>query len=540
MFNDDKARPAVNFFERILTHTKGEYARKQFILAPWERKIVEDIFGTVRSNGLRQYSTAYVEIPKKNGKTELAAGIALVGLCLDEEEGAEVYLAASTRDQASIAFRVAAQMVRNSKRLSELCRIVDSTKTIYLEDDPNCFLKAISADAGTQDGVNPHIVIFDELHRQTNRDLWDVLTYGMDTRSQPLMFAITTAGITGHSPICEEQHQYAIRVRDGIFQDPSYYPVIYGLGDKEDWTLEGGPAKNGRPATGWYKVNPAAGDYLPIEKIREQFRRVEANPAAQNSFRRLRTNQWVGQEIRYLPMEDWKACGEPFNLADFAGQPCYGGLDLSATQDITALVLIFEREGLHYWLPHFWIPAHDLAMRSKRDRVPYDLWVSQGIVHATAGNQVDYGFVRKTVGDLAKLYDIREIGYDRWNATQIIQGLTDDGLTMVPIGQGYASMSAPTKELLRLVMSQKVRHGANPVLGWMADNLAVKQDPSDSVKPSKPDRRKSTSRIDGIVAGVNALARMIVTREDKKSSAYQTHGIRTVGDPWDVIPDEGV
>lgn len=524
MFDKDKAQLAVNFFERILTHTKGVWARKHFELLPWQRRIVEDLFGTVKSSGLRQFTTAYCEVPKKNGKTELAAGIGLYGLLLDDEPGAEVYFAAASREQASIGFKVAAQMVRNSPRLNDMCRIIDSTKTITLKSEPNSFLRAISADAGTQDGINPHIAVFDELHRQKNSDLWDVLKYGMATRSQPLLFAITTAGITGESPICEQQHDYARSVRDGIFRDPSYYPVIYGLDEKEDWTLEGDPATKKKPATGWFKANPSLGYHLPIEKIREEFRQAQNNPSQQNSFRRLRLDQWVGQEVRYLPMVDWRECGAPFNPDQFIGRPCYGGLDLSATQDITALVLLFEEDGEIFWLPHFWLPEHELEQRSRRDKVPYDFWVTQGLIHTTPGNQVDLGFVQKTILDLVRLYDIKEIGYDRWLATQIITNLSGEGLTMVPIGQGFGSMSAPTKELLRLVLAHKIRHNGNPVLNWMADNFSVKQDPQENVKPSKPDRRKTSKRIDGLQAGINALARMIVT-PGWEGSVYDRRGI---------------
>ena len=543
MFVEENALVAIRFFEKILTHTKGIYAKKPFELLDWQRQILWDVFGTCKSNGLRQYTTVYCEVPKKNGKTELAAGIALLGLVMDDEPGAEVYIAAASRDQASIGFRVAAQMVRNSPRLNDMCRIIDSTKTILKKDDPNSFLRAISADAGTQDGINPHIAVFDELHRQRNSDLWDVLKYGMATRSQPLLFAITTAGITGESPICEQQHDYARAIRDGIFQDPSYYPVIYGLEEKEDWTVEGEPEKfemrkepdpmNRRKfitkmvsmtaATGWFKANPSLGHHLQVEKIREEFLQAQNNPSQQNSFRRLRLNQWVGQEVRYIPMEHWKLCGEPFNLAQLAAKSCFAGLDLSATQDITALVLAFPMDGEIFLVPHFWLPEHELHLRSSRDKVPYDLWAAQGLIHTTPGDQVDYGFIRKTANDLAKLYDIREIGYDRWNATQIVQNLTDDGINMVPIGQGMASMSAPTKEMLRLILDHKLRHNDNPVLNWMADNFSVKQDPQDNVKPSKPDRRKSSKRIDGIQAAINALARVIVGSSGAKS-IYETRG----------------
>ena len=478
---------------------------------------MRDICGTLKSNGMRRYTTAYVEVPKKNGKSELGAGIALLGLLLDEEHGAEVYSAASTRDQATIVFRVAAQMVRNDPVLGSMCRIVDSTKTIYLRDDPNSFYKAISADAGIQDGINPHVVVFDEPHRQKNRDLWDVFRYGSPTRAQPLLFAITTAGVIGHSPICEEQHDYARRLLEGTFSDPTYYPVIYGLDEKEDWTHEGEPARGGRPATGWYKANPALGDFLPIDRIRDEARTALEVPVEQNSFRRFRLNQWVGQETRYIPMDAWRACGEPFSVQDLAGAPCWGGLDLSTTRDLTAFVLVFPKDGMFFLAPHFFLPGDDLRERARRDNVPYDLWASQGLIHLTPGNQVDYAFVRKTIGDLAKLHDIREIGFDRWNATQLVQQLTDDGLAMVPIGQGYQSMNAPTSELLAMVRDGRLRHGGNPVLSWMADCMTVKQDPAGNVKPSKPDRMRSRNRIDGIAAAIDALARVIVRREAEPS-----------------------
>jgi phage terminase large subunit-like protein len=519
MFVEKNAELCIRFFERMLTHTKGVYARKPFHLLDWQREIVWNVFGNVKSNGLRQFTTVYCEVPKKNGKTELAAGIALFGLLMDDEPGCEVYIAAASRDQASIGFRVAAQMVRNNPRLNALCNIYPSVKTITLKSDTNSFLKAISSDANTQDGINPHMAIFDELHRQKNTDLWDVLKYGMATRTQPLMFAITTAGIIGESPICEQQHDYARSVEKGIFRDPSYYSAVYGLEEKEDWTLEGEPARYNRdgdlikPATGWFKANPSLGHHLQLDKIREEYRQAANNPSQQNSFRRLRLNQWVGQEERYLPLEDWLACGDPFNPSEFIGKPCFAGMDLSATEDITAFVMLFEREDLIYWIPHFWIPAHELQKRARKDRVPYDIWVAQGLIHTTPGNQIDQGLLRKHISELADIYDIREVGYDRWMATQIVTDLKNDGLEMTPIGQGIASMSAPTKELLRLVQTKKIRHNGNDVLTWMADCFSVIRDTQDNVKPSKPKRNRDRKRIDGIQAGINGLARLIVNRK---------------------------
>lgn len=533
-FDEVQAELAVRFYQRLLTHTKGAFAKKAFQLLDWELQILWDVFGTLKSNGLRQYSTVYCEIPKKNGKTEFAAGIALFGLIMDNEPAAEVYIAAASRDQASICFRVAAQMVRNSPRLNSMCSIYPGTKTIVLKSDPNSFLKAISADAGTQDGINPHIAVFDELHRQKNTDLWDVLKYGQATRTQPLMFAITTAGIIGESPICEQQHDYADNVRKGVFKDPSYYPIIYGLDEKEDWTLEGEPAERDesgeiiKPATGWWKANPSMGYHLYLDKIREEYQQASNNPSQQNAFRRLRLNQWVGQEERYIPLEDWRKNGEPFNPEMLVGKRCIAGLDLSATEDITAFVMLFNIEGIIYWLPHFWIPEHQIQKRSRKDKVPYDVWIAQGYVTATPGNQVDHKFVKAHILKLAKIYDMRELAYDRWMAIQMISDLKDEGINVTPIGQGYASMSAPTKEMLRLILAIQMRHNGNPVLEWMANCFSVQRDPADNVKPSKPNRNRSSKRIDGIAAGLNALARMILS-SDYKKSVYEDRGVRSIG-----------
>ena len=522
----DKADKAVRFFANRLTHTKGKYAKQPFILAPWQEAIIRDLFGTLRPDGGRQYATAYVEIPKKNGKSELAAGIALYCLLVDGEAGAEVYSAAATREQAGIVFRVAAQMVRNDPDLSDVCRIIDSTKTILVRDDPNSFYKAISADAGTQDGINPSCVVFDELHRQKTRDLWDVLTYGSDTRRQPLTFAITTAGIIGESPICEDQHNYAESIIKGVFKDPNFYPVIYGLAEKEDWTLEGEPGTKTKPATGWYKANPALGDFLPVDKVRAACEKAKRLPAEQNSFRRLRLDQWTSQETRWIALAEWEECGAPFNPNDLVGKECVAGLDLSTTKDVTALALLFPVDDEVFVVPHFWLPEHDLHERSLRESVPYDFWVKQELIHTTPGNIIDYSFIRKKVNDLADVYHIREIGHDPFNATQIALDLAGDGFTMVPIRQSFTAMSAPSKELERLVMGRKLRHGGNPVLRWMLDCTSIVQDSIGNIRPVKPDRRQSSKRIDGIVATIIGIARM--TAEERFQSVYKTREIRTV------------
>ena len=508
-FNHKAAERAVNFFERLLSHTKGrEYAGKPFILASWQKQIVSELFGTLKRDGNRQYSTAYIEIPKKNGKSELAAGIALYGLFMDDEPGAEIYSAAATRDQAGIVFRIAAQMVRNNPDLNKLATIITSTKTIFLKSDLGSFYKAISADAGTQDGINPHFVIFDELHRQKKKDLWDVLTMGSDTRVQPLLFAITTAGIQGESPLCWDQHEYARQVKEGIFKDSSFYPVIYALGEADDWKHEGRPAKGNKRPTGWFKANPALGDFLSLERVRKAAQKAARIPSEQNSFRRFRLDQWVAQESRWIDLSDWNACGAPFNPNDLLGKKCWAGLDLSTNRDVTAFLQAFPIDDEIFFKVDFWLPEHEIEERSRRDRVPYDLWAKQGLIHLTPGNAIDYDFVKKTITDAGELYDIQEIAYDPFNASQLCLQLAGEGFVVVPFRQGFLSMNPASKEFERLVLGRKIRHGGNPVLNWMMDCTRVLQDPAGNIKPVKPDRQKTGKRIDGIVTGIMAVRRI--------------------------------
>ena len=474
-------------------------------------------------------------MPKKNGKSELAAGFALEGLFIDDEQGAEVYSAAATREQASQVFRVAAQMVRNCPALLGRCKIVDSTKTIYLKSDPNSFYKAISADAGTQDGINPSMVVFDELHRQKNRNLWDVLTKGSDTRSQPLLLAITTAGIEAESPLCWEQHEYARQVIQGLFDDPTFYGVIYGLGEDEDWTFEGMPAKGSKPATGWYKCNPALGDFLRIDRVRADAEKAKRLPSEQNSFRRFRLNQWVSQQTRWLPLSEWDQCAEAFDKHALIGKSCYAGLDISSTQDLTAFVMAFPDGDETFLVPHFWLPEANLQERVVRDRVPYDVWAAAGLLTLTPGNYIDHGFIRTAIlgggangaKGFADLYQIEELAYDPWNAQQIGVELAGAGLTAFPMRQGFQSLNEPSKAFERGVLGRTLRHGGHPILRWNLDCVTVASDPAGNIKPVKPDRLKSSKRIDGIVAAIMANGRLEMHR-NKPKSAYEDRGILTL------------
>ena len=510
----DKAQAdfAVGFIE-CLCHTKGRWAGKPFKLLPWQEQIVRDIFGTLKADGNRQFTTAYIEIPKKNGKSELAAAIALLMTCGDGEWGAEVYGCASDRQQASIVFDVAVDMVDQCPALKKRIKPVMSVKRLVYKPT-NSFYQVLSAEAYTKHGLNVHAVIFDELHAQPNRELFDVMTKGSgDARTQPLYFLITTAG-TDRNSICFEQHQKALDIIEGRKIDPTFYPVIYGIKDDDDWGSE----------ESWYKANPSLGHTIAIEKVQNAYISAKENPAEENIFRQLRLNQWVKQSTRWMPMDKWDACAFPVDPEELRGRVCYGGLDLSSTSDITAFVLVFppRTENEKYIvLPHFWIPEENMRLRVRRDHVPYDVWERQGFLETTEGNVIHYGFIEKFIENLGMKYNIKEIAFDRWGAVQMVQNLEGMGFIVVPFGQGYKDMSPPTKELMKLTLEEKIAHGGHPVLRWMLDNVYVRQDPAGNIKM---DKEKSTEKIDGGIATVMALDRAI-RNGGTTGSVYDNRGI---------------
>ena len=512
MFDEAKAQRAVEFI-RCLKHTKGRWRGQAFDLLPWQETIIRDVFGTVKEDGFRQYNTAYVEIPKKNGKSELAAGVALYMTCGDNEWGAEVYGCASDRQQASIVFDVAVDMVEQCPALKRRIKPVMSVKRLVYKPT-NSFYQVLSAEAYTKHGLNVHAVIFDELHSQPNRELFDVMTKGSgDARTQPLFFLITTAGTDRHS-VCFEQHQKAEDILCGRKADPTFYPVIYGAADDADWTSE----------EVWYRANPSLGHTIDIGKVRNACLSARDNPAEENIFRQLRLNQWVKQSTRWMQMEKWDACAFPVDEGELLGRECYGGLDLSSSIDITAFVLVFpprDDTEKYVFLPYFWIPEENMVRRVRRDHVPYDVWEKQGFLETTEGDVIHYGFIESFIEDLGKRFHIKEIAFDRWGAVQMVQNLEGLGFTVVPFGQGFKDMSPPSKRLMELVLERNVAHGGHPVLRWMMDNIFVRTDPAGNIKP---DKEKSTEKIDGAVAAIMALDRA-VRHGGSTGSVYDERGI---------------
>ena len=510
-YDEKKADRAVAFIEN-LKHTKGRWDNQPFWLFPWQERIIRDIFGIVDENGHRQFRTAYIEIGKKNGKSELAAAVALYLLYGDNEPSAEVYGAAADRQQASIVFDVAKRMVEKSPALMKRSKITAASKRIVNYSNAG-FYQVLSAEVGTKHGLNVSGLVLDEVHAQPNRNLYDVLTKGSgDSREQPLYFLITTAG-TDKESICYELHQKALDILDGRRIDHTFYPVVYGLKDDEDWTDE----------ANWYKANPSLGQTITIERVREMFQEAKENPAEENVFKQLRLNMWVSSLTRFIPEQIYDLGNVPIDRAALEGRDCYAGLDLSSTGDITALVLMFpprSEEEKYVMLPFFWIPEDTIPLRVRRASVPYDVWCKQGYLMATEGNVIHYGFIEKFIEDLGTHYHILEIAFDRWGATQMSQDLEGMGFTVVPFGQGYASMSPPTKEFYKLLMEGRIIHGGNPVMKWMSGNVVVDTDPAGNIKCTKA---KSPEKIDGIVAAIMALDRCI--RHENQTSVYDERGL---------------
>ena len=510
---DKKKAERVLAFMRLLKDPKGGklLERKTIQWLPWQEKFFVDIFATVNTDGSRQYREAFVEIPRKNGKTTTIAACVVYQLFMSDEYGQEIYSAANDRDQASLVFNMAASMIRANPALKKRCRIYDSSKRI-VRADTESFYKALSRESATAHGLNPSFVIYDELHEAKTRDLFDVLKTGQGTRKEPLFVTITTAGTDTRS-VCYEQYTYACHVRDGLVEDPSYYPLIFEASKEDDiWSEDV-----------WKKANPSAGHFRDLDELRRYAERAKVLPTLELSFRRLYLNQWVQDFARWINMDSWTKCGITLNMAQLIGRKCYAGLDLSSTNDFSALVLVFPFEdGTFVLLPFFWVPEARLLQR-RQDGTSLDAWARSGYLETTPGEVVDYNYILSRVDKLRKDYDIREIAFDRWGAAKLRADIENLGLALVQFGQGFGSMSSPMKEMERLIAEGKLLHGRHPVLDWMASNAVARLDPAGNIKP---DKEKSSEKIDGIVAAIMGLDRAIRWRDSM--SYYETRPVRAI------------
>jgi phage terminase large subunit-like protein len=536
-YDAERGDHAAALFEQHLRHVKGRFAGQPFRLEPWQRDgLILPLFGWRRANGTRRFRIAYIEIPKKNGKSALCSGIALYLLVGDGEPGAEVYSAAADRNQAGIVYDVSEAMVRASA-LSQHLRCMPSVKRI-IHEPSRSYYQCLSAEAPTKEGLNLHGLIFDELHAQPSRKLWDTLRYGGAAREQPMIVSITTAGYDRDS-ICWEQHEYARRVLDGTSPDWAFFALIYAAEEDDDWT---------DPAT-WRKANPNLGVTVSEDDMRQMCQEAQASPAKQNAFRRYRLNQWTEQDVRWLDMDHWAACARAEDnigaaltretvdvcpddclagvvtqhpdprWGELRGRVCYGGLDLASTQDLTAFALTFPAHDDGAPVPAlvwYWLPEDGMARRVERDGIQYDRWADAGWLRLTPGNVVDQDAIVEDIRDICLAFNPREVGYDPWNAQRVASRLVEEEVEAVEVRQGIASLGEACKELDRLVAGRRLRPGANPVTEWCARNVVVKVDSNGNYKP---DKKQSRERIDGIAAIVDALARQILHRDER--SVYE-------------------
>lgn len=513
-WNEDEAQRAVNLCG-LLKHWKGEWAGRPFELEPWqEHLIIAPLFGWYRAgeDSVRRYNSGLGCIPRKNGKTTTCAPIAVQGIVADREQGAEVYAAATKRDQACIVFDDVKNMLRQSPYLLPQVKIWKHSITC---DRLNSSFKPLSSDHNSLHGLNLHRGIVDELHSHKERHLWDVLLTATGARRNPLLFGITTAGFD-RSTICWELYQWAEQVLEGTVEDDSFFAFIT-CAEPEDDPFD--------PQTHW-KANPNYNISIKSEYLNQEANKAKNSPAYENTFRRLHLNQWTEQDVRWLPMHAWDECVGSVDADELAGRPCYAALDLASTRDVNAFVLVFPGVK-HKILPFFWIPSEAKDERGQFDRRPVMNYASQGLIKTMPGNTSDYPTIVEDIVQLTKKYDVREICYDPWGpANAITQMLQAEGFPLsklVEFRQTIGNFAAPTKEFERLLLARKLEHGGNPVLRWMASNVTVTENANGDYRP---DKGKSADKIDGIVAAIMGLARAMMTRET--TSIYETPGNMTL------------
>lgn len=516
-FDEQKAARAVEFFPRFLRLTTGEWAGRPFHLAPHQAHHVGQIFGWRRhSDGMRRFRRVRWWEPRKNGKTELAAGIAHLLTIADGEPAAQVLSHATDANQAALCFERGSAMVQFSDDLS---KIYETNKTGLFCPATLSVWKPLSGVPRGKHGLNAHGLIGDEAHEWRDSRLHTFLLQSMGARRQPLDFIISTAGERGGYGW--ELWNTSVKIRDGIIDDPETYVVIYAADPDDDWN---------DPMT-WAKANPNLGVSLKLSYLEDQWKQAVESPRLENDFKRYHLNLWVEQAVRWLPMDHWRQCAaDPADKdawrrfeASLAGRPCFGGLDLAQTRDVTALVWWFpeyagQRPAL---LCRFFVPNDNVKQRVLRDRAPYDQWIKDGALVATPGNVTDYDFVKEQVFRDAERYRVQGLAVDRWNATHLSNQLLAEGLPVVLFGQGFASMGAPTKELERLVLGHGFDHGNHPVLAWMASNAAVTSDAAGNIKPAKD---KASEKIDGIVAAIMGVGLDMAGNKPEGPSVYTERG----------------
>ena len=501
-FDIEAAEHARGFFANFLVLTSGKFAGKPFVLQEWQwRDIIGPLFGWKRPDGLRRIRRVFVFVAKKNGKSELAAGIAHYLLTSDGEQSGEVYSAAGTKEQAGIVFDAMAHMARLSPDLSSEITVKRGARIMEHPGSGSRF-KALPHDADTVEGLKANAVIIDELHAHKNGLFLESLRHSGASREQPVEVIITTAGAMMDS-VCGRTYDYAKKVASGVIENLSYLPVIYEAPKTED------PNAWKRPET-WRAANPSMGITMREDDFAEECKMAQDDPSLESSFRRYRLNEWTQGEDAWLTASAWAKCHDPERSPEeLRGRRCVAALDLSTVSDFTALALVFDRPnkpGAYDALLKFWIPEDTAVQRESKDKVPIMAWAKAGYIRLTPGNRVDYDIVEADIKKLRDDYGISELAFDPYNATALTNHLADAGMALVEFRQGYISISPAMKAMKRLILGQEFEHFDNPVLKWMAANTIVLTDPAGNIKADKSD---PANRIDGIVASIMAVGRAI-------------------------------
>lgn len=513
--DENTALKAIKFIS-LLKHTAGEFAGVNFQLLPFQIKFIIDTIATFKkATAKRRYSSALLFIPRKNGKTELLAAILLYFLFADSEKGKEIYCAANETEQAKIVYNATSTMLRQNHALEKIATIFKSTKTIERNNEFKDFIKVLTANADTKDGLRPYIFVYDELHAAKSGELLKVLEEGARSRSNSLSFIISTAGYNLNGEMYK-LYEYAKKVQNGTIKDDSFYSMIFQA-DPANWQNE----------NEWLKANPAMNRGIKLDKLKEAFIKTAHDALALHSFKTKHLNIWVANSGEsWLSDDEWMKNSHGLNLDEILqtkGLKFYAGLDLSSVNDLTAFVLIAEFNAKFIVIPYLWIPSENVRTKSKKDYISYEQWINGGFIRTTPGNVIDYAFIQRDIVEICKNLDIKAIAYDRWNAAGIITNLSDFGLNLLAFGQGFGSMSAPSKEIYAEILKGNLEHFNNPVMRWMATNAVIKTDPAGNIKL---DKEKSRDKIDGIIALIMAYA--IRKNLSTPPSPYENRGIRVV------------
>jgi phage terminase large subunit-like protein len=511
VWNTDAGNRVINFIENLRHHKGRQFAGNLFILEPWQTFLLGSVFGWQKKTGGRRYKESYTEIPRKNGKTALGAGVGIFGLTADQEPGAEIYSIASKRDQAAICWDASKRMIEVTPGLKE--RIKTGKASVWYNPLGNKFVP-LSKDTKKMDGLNPHIVIGDETHAWEDRMLYDQIDDAFGSREQPLFFLITTAG-NNMEGVCFDLRKHVIAILEGnedeSYMDEEYFGFICTLDKDDDWKDE----------SVWIKANPNLGVSKDWDYLRRQVKKAQQIPSKKNAVLNKQFNIWTEAGETWLDMDRWKENGKSYDLAKLAKEKCHMGIDLSTIQDITAVVMLFPPGVYKEWViyPRMYIPGDNVGKKERADRVPYGLWVEQGYLQTTPGDVIDLDFIYEDILQMNEEYNVIDAGYDPWKAVELATKLDAEGMEVVQMRQGHATLGAPSTEFEKKVMAKQFRHGGHPVLRWMAGNTVTISDNNENIRP---DKKKSTKRIDGIVASIMALGRAMTN--DKYKSIYENRG----------------